>query len=303
MQIPTFAPIPKKGLKVFLWALVAIYTFLLPDAIILYRDIVGFFGQAAAGKVPILIVSAGGIAYVIAILLSKQSLKKLIYLAPCGVIAFLIMSLVANPNKHIHIPEYALMAWLLFAVLSLDYQGKGIFMLIFIYASLLGVVDELEQGINPARFYGLSDMLVNSASALIGVFTIMGLKKTIANDWAWTAHLKEFKTLLWLNLFGFTGAVSMCAVLFQVQAKGEFWGVYPGWLWAWNILFLIMTPAVIGLYRRKLRKKQPISGNGNAHNPHPETITAQLWIYPLLGILVYMHALVIFISISGLKFS
>ena len=160
MQTQTVATFPKKGLKVILWVLVACYTFILPDAIIVYRDIVGFFGQDAAGKVPVLIVVIVGIAYVITVLLSQKSLKNLLYLIPCGVITFLIMILVSNPNKHIHIPEYILMTWLLFAVLSKDYKGKGIFILIFIYASMLGVVDELEQGINPARFYGLSDMLV-----------------------------------------------------------------------------------------------------------------------------------------------
>jgi hypothetical protein len=213
-------------MKAIWWVLVAFYTFTLPDVYIIYRNLVTFFGQDVAGKVPILIVVTAGIVYMISILISQKSLKNLLFLLPCGVIAFLIMTLVSNPNKHIHIPEYALMAWLLFAALSKDHKGKGIFILIFIYASLLGVVDELEQGIHPARFYGLSDMMVNSASAVIGVFTIMGLKKVIATDWSWTTHLKEFKALLWLNLFGFVGAVLICIYLFQVQASTDFWGVY-----------------------------------------------------------------------------
>jgi len=303
MQTKTVTPVPKIGLKIILWVLVAAYTFILPDAIIVYRNIVGFFGQDAAGKVPVLIVGAAGVAYVIAVLLSQKSLKNLLFLVPCGVIAFLIMNLVSNPNKHIHIPEYVLMAWLLFAVLSKDYKGKGIFILVFIYASLLGVVDELEQGINPSRFYGLSDMLVNSASALIGVFTIMGLKKVISTDWAWTTRLKEFKTLLWLCLFGFVGAVIMCAFLFRVQVSSDFWGVYPAWLWIWNILYLVMTPVIVAFYWRNFRKKQLISEGEKVYVLPPEVNTAQLWIYPLLVILFYMHALVIFVSISGVKFS
>lgn len=302
MQTQTITPVPKTGLKVILWVLVALYTFILPDAIIVYRDIVGFFGQDAAGKVPVLIVVTAGITYVITVLLSQKSLKNLLYLVPCGVIAFLIMSLVSNPNKHIHIPEYVLMAWLLFAVLSMDHKGKDIFILIFIYASMLGVVDELEQGINPARFYGLSDMIVNSASALIGVFTIMGIKKGLATDWAWATRLKEFKVLLWLSLFGFTGAVIMCVVLFRVQASADFWGVYPGWLWIWNMLYLIMTPVMIASYWATLRKNHPITEGEKVYVLPPEVITARLWVIPLLVILFYMHTLVIYISISGVKF-
>ncbi len=302
MQTQTPSPVSKIGLKVVLWGLVALYTFILPDVIVVYRAIVGFFGQDFAGKVPVLIVGTVGIAYVVAVILSQKSLKNLLFLIPCGVIAFLIMKLVSNPNKHIHIPEYVLMVWLLYAVLSKDYKGKGLFILIFIYASMLGVVDELEQGINPARFYGLSDMMVNSASALIGVFTIMGLKKRIATDWAWTTHFKRYKGLLRLSLFGLIGAVIMCAYLFRVQAMGVFSGVYPVWLWIWNVLFLIMTPAMIFLYHGTLQKHTQIADTGKVSGPPAEGITARLWILPLLVILFYIHALVIYVSIFGVKF-
>jgi hypothetical protein len=211
------------------------------------------------------------------------------------------MKLVDNPNKHIHIPEYVLMAWLLFAVLSKDYKRKGIFILIFFYATLLGVVDELEQGINPARFYGLSDMTVNSASALIGVFTIMGLKKAIAEDWAWTAHLKEYKALIGLGLLGFIGIVITCTYLFRVQASGKFWGVYPEWLLTWNILYLLLVPAIAIYWRALQRKYQAVEG-GKDPTASLAATTARLWIIPLLIILFYMHALVIYVAISGVKF-
>jgi hypothetical protein len=289
-------------LKVFLWGLVALYTFVLPEVIVAYRAIVGYFGQGFAGKVPVFIVGTVGIAYVVAVIFSQKSLKNLLLLIPCGVIAFLIMKLVSNPNKHIHIPEYVLMTWLLYSVLYKDYKGKGLFILIFIYASMLGVVDELEQGINPARFYGLNDMMVNSASALIGVFTIMGLKKRIPTDWAWTTRLKEFKSLLWLILFGLVGAVIMCSYLFRVQASGTFSGVYPKWLWTWNVLFLIMTAVMVVFYRGMLQKFHQIAETEMGSDPRPGTITARLWIYPMLAILFYMHTLVIYVSIFGVKF-
>jgi len=303
MQTPTSRPESKIGLKIALWGLVALYTFILPDAIIIYRAIVGAFGQGLAGRVPLIIVGMVGIGYVAAILISQKSFKNLLYLIPCGIIAFLIMRLVVNPNKHIHIPEYILMAWLLFAVVSKDYKGKGLFILIFIFGTMLGVVDELEQGINPARFYGLSDMIVNSASVMIGVFTIMGLKKVIATDWMWTTHLKRYKGLLGLSLFGLTGAVIMCVYLFRVQATGFFWSVYPVWLWSWNVLFLIMTPLMIFLYRGVFQTTIQITNAGIDSVQSAEGITARLWILPLLVILFYMHALVIYVSITGVPFA
>jgi hypothetical protein len=195
------------------------------------------------------------------------------------------------------------MAWLLFAVLSKDYKGKGILILVFVYASMLGVVDELEQGIHPARFYGWSDMLVNSASAIIGVLTILGLKQIKASDWAWTGRLKDYRPLLWLGLFGLVGAVIMCVNLFRVQASGLFWGVYPLWLWIWNVLFLIVTPALIAVHQGAFRKHPRRAMSEEVAFLSPEAKTARLWIFPLLVILLYMHALVLFVSISGVTFN
>jgi VanZ family protein len=293
---------PKKYLKATWWILVALYTFILPDFYIIYRNIVTFFGQDAAGKVPVLIVAVLGIVYSFTILFIQKNPKNLLYLVPCGVIALLILTLVSNPNKHIHIPEYVLMTWLLYAALSKDHKGKGLFILIFIYASLLGVVDELEQGIHPSRFYGLSDMLVNCASALIGVFTIMGLKKMTIADWSWTTRLMDFKGLLGLSLFGFIGAVLMCIALFQVQARLDFWSVYPIWLWIWNILFLILSPVIIAHYNRNLHKYHQIKKDKKKIALPDEVKTARLWVFPLLVILLFMHGLVLYVSISGVKF-
>ena len=301
--MPTFPSEARIRTKVFLWFLIAIYTFLLPNARIVYDAMVGAFGQDAAGKVPLVVVAIVGCMYAAVVMLTHKSLKKLLFLVPCGVIAYLIMRLVDNPNKHIHIPEYVLMAWLLFAVLSKEYHSKDIFILIFIYASILGVVDELEQGIYPARFYGWIDMVVNSASALIGVFTIMGLKTMKPVNWKWTSRLKEIKHLCWLCLFGITGAVIMCVILFRVQASGDFWGVYPVWLWIWNMLFLIITPVMIISSQGRLRKYRQKAADKRKYAIPPDMNIAQLWTIPMLVILFYMHSILLYLSISGVEFA
>ena len=301
-RLQAIMALPNTVSKVVLWILVAVYTFMLPDAIIIYRDIVDAFGKAAAGKVPLIVVVVVGAAYTLAVILSRRDLKNLLFLIPSAIIAVLIMKLVDNPNKHIHIPEYVVMAWLLFAVLSKDYKGKGLFLLIFFYGTLLGVVDEIEQGINPARFYGLSDMTVNSASVLIGVFTIMGLIKVTAKDWAWTSYLKEHKALMGLGLFGFTGIVVTCTYLFRVQADGKFWGVYPIWLLVWNVLYVIAALAM-AIYQGVLYKRHLAAQKDELEDSAlPENWTALLWIVPLVLILSYMNTLAIYIAISGVKF-
>ena len=173
-----------------LWALVAGYTYILPNFRIVYQAILNAYGVEVVGKVPLAIVAAFGAAYVLAVLRTRKDLKNLLYLLPAALIAYIIMRLEPNPNKHIHIPQYVVMTWLLLAALSRDYKGKGLFLLIFISASLLGVVDELEQGIHPARFYGWSDMLVNSASAVVGILTMLGLKPAKEGDWSWAELFK-----------------------------------------------------------------------------------------------------------------
>ena len=212
------------------------------------------------------------------------------------------MRLEPNPNKHIHIPQYVVMTWLLLAALSRDYKGKGLLILIFISASLLGVVDELEQGIHPARFYGWSDMLVNSSSAVVGILTILGLKPTKEGDWSWISYLKEHKILIGLGAFGLVGAGLMCFFLFRVQAAEKFWGVYPAWLLVWNLVYLILAVILVWVSLRRQKSMDLAAGDVPADGVSPASRTARLWIYPLLAILFYMHALLIFVSVTGAEF-
>jgi len=293
----------KPEIRILLWLIIALYTYFLPDARLVYNAIVETFGQQTAYRVPQMVVLAVGIGYVLAILIRRRSLANLLYLVPAGLIALAIMQWVENPNKHIHIPEYVLMAWLLYAVLSRDHYGRGLFVLIFLLASLLGVVDELEQGIHPARFYGWSDMLVNSASALIGVFTILGLSGKRPAGLAWVKELKNSRGLIWLALLGILGAALMCVVLFRVQAAGQFQGIYPDWLLAWNGLFLLLSPIAIAIYFRRWKKSFHRNTAGiNRPDISPATKTARLWIMPLLVILWYMHALIVWVAITGAEF-
>jgi hypothetical protein len=288
--------------RAFLWVLIALYIFLLPDARLVYDAIVGFFGQGIAGKVPLVTVSAFGLAYGVAVGLTCKNLKYLLYLVPCGAISWLIMALVDNPNKHIHIPEYVLMAWLLYAVLSKDIQGGGLYVLVFAFASLLGVVDELEQGIHPDRFYGWSDMLVNSASALIGVFTLLGLKMRAIVTPGLSLSWREIRIPFGVCLFGLVGAGIQCSMLFRVQAAGSFQGIYPLWLLVWNILFLLLATAALMIPWCRLQnllhsmrfRATPLSTEA--------TCSVHALLIPLLVILLYMHAIAVFANFAGFEF-
>lgn len=289
-------------LKIVLWMLIAVYTYNLPNARVVYNFLVETIGQELTGKIPLVLVAATGFIYATLLLISRRSLKNLLFLIPCGIIAYIIITLEPNPNKHIHIPEYVLMAWLLFAVLSLDYKTADIFILIFLLTSLLGVVDELEQGVHPARFYGWSDMLVNSASALIGVFTIMGLKTLKAPDYGWLRYFRENRLVVWLLSLGFFTGVLMGYYLFRVQEAGVFNGIYPTWLLILNGLFTMA--AIFTIYREVIptRIMNPKFGSIETASEGNSKRIALLWLIPMLAIFIYMKILLFYVSICGIEF-
>jgi hypothetical protein len=292
----------RRILRIVLWLLIAVYTYNLPNARVVYNFLVETIGQELTGKIPLVLVAATGFIYTVLLLLTRRSLKNLLFLIPCGIIAYMIITLEPNPNKHIHIPEYVLMTWLLFAVLSMDYKTADIYILIFILTSLLGVVDELEQGVHPARFYGWSDMLVNSASALIGVLTIMGLKTMKAPDYGWLRYFRENRLVVWLLALGFFTAILMCYYLFRVQEAGVFTGNYPAWLLVLNGLFTLA--AVFTIYRESVSARimnLKSEGMGSASEGDSKRIAA-LWLTPMLATFIYMKILLFYVAISRIEF-
>ena len=287
------------NIRIIAWALIALYTFLLPDAILIYRKIVDLFGQATAGKVPLMAALLLGGLFALIVFRQKKDWRNLLYLVPCGLIALAIFTLEPNPNKHIHIPEYVLMAWLLYWVLSKDIRGGQILILVFLYASLLGVTDELQQGVHPGRFYGASDMLVNASSALIGVFTILGLTRHEKSDWGWLKELKRIKGLNWLAGIGLILVFLMCFHLFRVQADDEFWGIFPTWLWVGNVMFLLLTFIRLIRYYTNLHQGEKRKA---AKQAAANAAEARLWVVPLLVIISYMQVLVVYVSAFGVEF-
>ncbi len=287
--------------RVILWTMVAVYTITLPHVIFIYKSMARHFSKQSVGEIPVIIIYVLGITYLFAGFFVKKSFSHLVFLIPCTIIVYTVIIFEPNPNKHIHIPEYVILTWILFEALRIDYRGKGIFVLVFICSIMLGIIDEIEQGIYPDRFYGWQDMLINSASSFIGILTLIGLRSGSSGDWTWISSLKKFKMPIGVILFGVIVAVLTCTYLFQVQAKMAFWGVYPLWLTVLNSLFLILGLSVI-VYLWTHHGNE-----GNLYNKvhtslDTKTVTARLWVFCPLVILIIIHAHSIFIAFSGLAF-
>jgi len=289
--------------RITLWSLVAIYTFALPYVIVVYRAIETHFSKEIAGKVPLIMILFLGVVYTSLGFMMKKGMKFMGPLVPCGIIAFILISLESNPNKQIHIPEYILLSWLVFQVLVLDYRGRGIFILVFLITSMLGVVDELAQGIHPDRFYGWWDMVINTASASIGVILLTGLSGQAEGSWGWTSGLKKKKGLMGTGLLGILGTVLGCVYLFKVKATGDFWGAYPVWLLGWNGLFTVLIPVAMFYFYFGYARRRPVLNDRDYSNHYADQITGCLWVFPFLAILFIINTIILFVALSGCLFT
>jgi hypothetical protein len=287
--------------RFFLWSTVVLYTACLPYVIFAYRSIVKQFSPQMAGRVPLFIIIAFAAIYTIICIKKKRTARCPIVLAVSGIIVIFVMNFEANANKYIHIPEYVLMSWILYHALALDYKGSGILLLVFICAAMLGVVDEIMQGMHPQRTYGWTDMIIDAASSFIGCLSLMGLKQPAKGNWAWCRDLRQFRGSLAVIFFGALTAVPMCSFLFDVRDPGSFFSGYPRRLLAGNGLFVAACLALIVFH---WRRSQNYGISEAEIKPATFTIhtTARLWVICPMTILMAMHALVLWVAIAGINF-
>ena len=284
------------------WAAVALYTAALPYVIFIFQYIDRYFPSTITGRVPLLIIVFFAVAYTILSVKHKTAARCFVILGVSAVIVFGIMMVEPNRNKHIHIPEYVLMTWLLHWALGAGYKGSGLFLLIFICAVMLGFVDELLQGIHPERYYGWLDMIINAASAFIGILMLMGAKRSASvKEWSWAGRFRDYKATLAVILFGAVTAVLMGIRLFDVQLRGAFNSIYPQWLLIGDAVFLASGAAVIICHWHGSRVCAAIALETHMA-PVDGRSTVRLWIFPPLAILMAMHALVLWAVVAGLNF-
>jgi hypothetical protein len=290
---------PRK--KIISWITVAVYTATLPFVILAFRVIEHYFPPPTTGRIPLLIIAVMAAVYGIICIRHKAATRCIITLAAAGLIVFGVVVFEDNANKYIHIPEYIIMAWLLYRALAIDYRGSGIWLLVFLCALMLGMVDELLQGIHPQRTYGWQDMIIDAASSFIGILSLLGLKAPPGRTWNWLKNLKAFKGALAVLLVGAAAAVPMGVYLFDVQDQGNFFSAYPPWLLVANSIFIPACVAVIIFHWRRKKGCAATVPEIDQISLNNHT-TAMLWVICPLTILLCMHALVVWVAVAGVKF-
>ncbi len=145
------------------------------------RYIVQSWGTTPVLVLPILITLIA-LAVIVSLFLKTRQMKQpqtRIVSITIGVIICLAALAVPDPQapvKRIHVVEYMLLSLLIRYIMSVRHQGIPLLAFSIFFASLLGVHDELLQGLHPLRTYGIRDILVNALGSAGGGLIWHGLK-------------------------------------------------------------------------------------------------------------------------------
>lgn len=160
-----------------LWSLAGIYTYMLQYVILIWNFSNEKIGLSLSKKISPTVIVLIGVLFLVMFINHNKSFKdhfiKIVILFSTIVFIFLYQP---EQQKLSHVPEYIALSFIVYYALKVDFQGQYILPLTFILTAYLGFIDELLQGINPLRYYGSEDMVVNSLAGLSGT-CIIGIFK------------------------------------------------------------------------------------------------------------------------------
>ena len=145
---------------------IAIYT-TLPVMRPILNFLKGSLDEAFSPAVYILLffIALGVIALFIT---QRKGWKSLVMLfGILGVTAF-ILPLIKYPEERIHFLEYAVLGIMLYLALRESIQGRKVFVYIPVIIFLVGLGDEIIQGMLPNRVYQFTDVLLNFLGGILG---------------------------------------------------------------------------------------------------------------------------------------
>ena len=166
--------------RFLLWLIIAIYVLSLPYAIVLFRILENLLTLAVVKILPIILLLISCLVYVRYCRERKKGYHIVEFVGPSAALLIGVFVLESNPIKYIHIPEYALLTWLIYLAINRENGSLVMIVASAIYASALGVFDEIHHGINPERYFGWKDMVINSVGSAIGALGLAVLNKGLS---------------------------------------------------------------------------------------------------------------------------
>ena len=157
----------------YVWYLLAVVVVgLMVDTAGLWREFSRLDAGVAAAT-PVAAAIAVLVAGAVAILRRKDRRALRIALLGGAAAAASIGLLLTDPQypaKRIHIAEYVAVAWLVYLGLGGRMGGPRRALATLLIAALLGVHDELIQGLHPDRSFGIRDIVANGFGAAAGAW-------------------------------------------------------------------------------------------------------------------------------------
>ncbi|MFC1646165.1 VanZ family protein [Candidatus Omnitrophota bacterium] len=169
----------KKSLRAVWWSVTLLYiTFIFATLGVMPR-IWPKIDSLLAGKsvlaiyVIYSIVGALTLNFILFIKRERSYRKYILFFLFIGIIIATI-KLVKLPAEKIHVAEYGLLGVLFYNALKVDFDrfGKKLYIYGIIACLIIGILDEIIQLILPNRYFGWSDIVVNSVCAIVVLLMI-----------------------------------------------------------------------------------------------------------------------------------
>lgn len=241
-----------------LWFLAGIYTYMLQYVILIWNFSNGKIGLFLSKKISPIIIVLIGVLLLVMFINQNKSFKdhfiKIVILFSAIVFIFLYQP---EQQKLSHVPEYIVLSFVVYYALKVDFQGQYILPLTFVLTAYLGLIDELLQGINPLRYYGSKDMVVNSLAALSGT-CIIGIFKNheVSNSEKNFSPFFLFWCIFMVTMLIILTTVNILALFAEAARKTQFQH-FPGTLFATDVFGFIVGISfllVICFYKNFLSK-------------------------------------------------
>jgi hypothetical protein len=166
----------------YVWYLLAVVVVgLMVDTAGLWREFSRLDAWVAAAT-PVAAAIAVLVAGALAILRRKDRRALRIALLGGAAAAASIGLLLTDPQypaKRIHIAEYVAVSWLVYLGLGGRLGGPRRALAALLIAALLGVHDELIQGLHPNRSFGIRDIVANGFGAAAGALIALAVTRVL----------------------------------------------------------------------------------------------------------------------------
>lgn len=136
-----------------------------------------------------LLVPAGLIVVLIALVATRLQFWRLAGLATCGGVYYALYgNIFQTPGEKIHLLEYGLLSFIILWAIDERLVPHGRFALArrvglaLLLAFLFGIWDETIQNYIPARHYDLRDIWINWLSSILGMIVCLLVRRNAATD-------------------------------------------------------------------------------------------------------------------------